>query len=50
MGMKVDSEKQAAAATDVVTALQAEFGGEGLSCEVKTHSGGNHQRSYVYID
>ncbi len=50
MGMKADSEKQAAAATDVVTALQAEFGGEGLSCEVKTHSGGNHQRSYVYID
>ncbi len=50
MGMKVNHEKQVAAANDVITALEAEFSGEGLSCEVRMHAGGKHQRSYVYID
>ena len=47
MGMKVNHEKQVAAANDVITALDAEFSGEGLSCEVRMHAGGKHQISYV---
>ena len=50
MGMKVNHEKQVAAANDVITALEAEFSGEGLTCELRMHAGGKHQRSYVYLD
>ena len=45
MGMKVNHEKQVAAANDVITALEAEFSGEGLTCELRMHAGGKHQRS-----
>lgn len=50
MGMKVDSAKQASAAEDVVKALLAEFSDEGLSAEVRHHTGGRHERPYVYIE
>ena len=50
MGMKVDHEKQVAAANDVITALGAEFSGEGLTCELRMHAGGKQQRSYVYLE
>ena len=50
MGMKVDHEKQVAAANDVITALEAEFSGEGLTCELRMHAGGKQQRSYVYLE
>ena len=50
MGMKVNHEKQVAAANDVITALDAEFSGEGLSCELRMHAGGKQQRSYVYLE
>ena len=50
MGMKVDHEKQVAAANAVITALGAEFSGEGLTCELRMHAGGKQQRSYVYLE
>ncbi|MBD19169.1 MAG: hypothetical protein CMB13_06010 [Euryarchaeota archaeon] len=50
MGMKVDNDMQVAASNDLISAIQSEFGNEGVICELRFHAGGKQKRPYVFIE